>query len=127
MEDKQSKINVKSILEMNGGAFMERADYEVAKILNNIFDPNTKPTQKRTMTLKIDFIPDDDRTGIQVEVTAASKLANTTPSRTSLYVAGENGTGEVTVVEMLPQLPGQTSLDGMEQTGPATLKVIKCS
>lgn len=35
-----------SIVQMRGGAFLERADYEMAKIMNNIIDPNTKATAK---------------------------------------------------------------------------------
>lgn len=47
------------------------------------------------------------------------------PVVTSLYIAGEDGTGEVQAVEMVPQIPGQTSLDGGEQEAPAALKIIK--
>ena len=45
-------INAKSLLEMNGGAFMERTDYEVKKVLDNILDANTKAVEKRKITLK---------------------------------------------------------------------------
>jgi len=34
-------------------------------------------------------------------------------------------TGEVQAVEMVPQIPGQTSLDGSEQDAPSALKIIK--
>lgn len=56
--------STKSILEMARGAILERVDYEMAKILDNILDANTKATAKRKMTLTLTFAPDDER-GIQ--------------------------------------------------------------
>lgn len=117
----------KSILEMAMGAFQERVDYEMARILDNILDDNTQPTAKRKMVLTMEFVPDDDRTNITVNVTAKSTLAATTPVRTSLYVCGDSRNGQISVVEMVPQVPGQRSLDGQEQEAPAMLKIVKIS
>lgn len=39
----------KSILQMARGAFQERVDLEMAKVIDNILDPNTKPAQKRKL------------------------------------------------------------------------------
>ncbi len=119
------KYDTKSILQMAKGAFQERVDLEMSKIIENILDPNTKPTQKRKLTMTIEFAPDDSRTDIAVNVVVKSNLAPTVPARTSLYIAGDNSTGECQVVEMVPQIPGQVSLDGPEQEAPATLKIIK--
>ena len=41
----------KSILQMARGAITERADYEMARIIGNIMDANTKATAKRKLTL----------------------------------------------------------------------------
>lgn len=41
------QLDKKSILEMSMGAILERVDYEMEKVLNNILDLNTKPTGKR--------------------------------------------------------------------------------
>lgn len=35
------EVNTKSILQMAGGAIMERVDYEMPLIVANISDPNT--------------------------------------------------------------------------------------
>ena len=67
-------MNQKSIIDMAHGAFKERADYEMAKILENILDPNTKAEKKRTLTIQMVFVPDSERQTVQVEVTAKSKL-----------------------------------------------------
>lgn len=37
----------KSILQMARGAIMERADYEMTHLMENILDPNTAATAKR--------------------------------------------------------------------------------
>ena len=119
-----SNITAKSILEMNNGAFMERADVEVAKIINNILDANTSPTAKRKMTLNFVFMPDADRQGIVVDLEVSSKLSSMVPRWTSLYVTADGSSGELQVVEMVPQIPGQMELGGGEQSQPVQLKLI---
>lgn len=114
----------KSILEMGRGAFIERADYEMARVMDNILDANTKATTKRKITITMEFVPDDTRTNVQVSVTAKSTLAATNPVMTSLYIAGDYN-GEVQAVEMVPQVPGQMGMDGDEQSAPPTLKLVK--
>ena len=49
-----NKMTGESILQMGRGAFAERADYEMRKVIDNILDPNTKATAKRKITLKGD-------------------------------------------------------------------------
>lgn len=115
----------KSILEMARGAFLERVDYEMAKVFDNILDANTVADKKRKLTVSIVFTPDNDRQNIGVAFECKSTLVPAAPAVTSLYVAGENHTGEIQVVEMVPQVPGQMSLDGQEQEAPATLKLVK--
>ncbi|WP_298029724.1 hypothetical protein [uncultured Dysosmobacter sp.] len=109
----------KSILQMARGAIMERADYEMSRLLENILDPNTKATEKRKLTLTLELKPDDDRQSIVVSCVAKSTLAATNPVVTSLYVADED-----TIVEMVPQVPGQQAMDGSEQDHPPILKVV---
>ena len=65
-------MNQKSIIDMARGAFKERADYEMAKTLENILDPNTKAEKKRTLTIQMVFVPDSERQTVQVVVTAKS-------------------------------------------------------
>lgn len=116
--------NRKSIIDMAQGAIKERVDYEMAHILDNIMDPNTAPTKKRTLTLQLVFSPDSERRQIGVAVTAKSKLEPTNPVGTALYLTGDSN-GELTAVEMVPQIPGQQDIAGGEQEEPATLRLIK--
>ena len=115
----------KSILEMARGGFMERADYEMEKIVRNILDPNTKATGKRKLTITMELQPDDERENIVVKFAAKSTLTPTNPAQTMLYISGEDVTGEMQIAEMAPQIPGQYSLDGIEQEPPAVLRLIK--
>ena len=50
-----------SIMSMARGAFEERVDYEMDKVIQNILDPNTKATAKRKITLTIELTPDAAR------------------------------------------------------------------
>lgn len=38
------QFDKKSILEMSMGAILERVDYEMGRVLENVLDPNTKAT-----------------------------------------------------------------------------------
>ena len=115
----------KGILEMARGAIMERADYEMNRIFENIQDANTKPTAKRKLVVTLTLIPDDKRQNVSVACSAVSTLAPTTPIITNLYVAGEDSDGIPQVIEMTPQIPGQVDVFGSVQESPAVLRVIK--
>lgn len=116
----------KSILQMARGAIQERADYEMTRILENILenilDYNTSPTAKRKLVITLELKPDDSRQNISVSCTAKSTLAATNPVTTALYVASDD-----TIVEMVPQIPGQMDMDGNETETPPTLKLVNFS
>lgn len=115
--------NIKnSILDMATGAIKERVDYDVAKVIGNILDPNTKAQAKRKITLTIEFAPDEDRKKIAISVTSKATLCPTNPVSTALAFV-PNRDGEAQLVEMVPQVPGQMALDGTEQAAPKLLKL----
>ncbi len=113
-------IYFKSILEMNGGAFMERANCAMAQIAENINDPNTPSKFKRKLTMTFEFTVDADRENVAVDCITKATLAPLNPSRTFLYATGDGN-----FVEAPRQTPGQIGFGGMEQEAPAHLKVIK--
>lgn len=39
----------RSIMQMCRGAFQERVDYEMPRLIENILDPNTSPTKIRSL------------------------------------------------------------------------------
>lgn len=114
----------KSILDMAMGAFKERADYEMSKVIDNILDPNTRADKKRSITVTIELLPDSERQNLRISTTVKSKLEPTNPISTALYITG-NENGEPTIVEMVPQIPGQIAMDGSEQSEPILLKILK--
>lgn len=116
------QFDKKSILEMTMGAILERVDYEMGRVLDNIIDPNTKATAKRKITVNLELIPSSDRKTITVQSTAKSTLVPTEPITTSLFITSQPGTGEMVVAEMTPQVPGQVSMDGNVQEQPKVLK-----
>ncbi|SMC38194.1 hypothetical protein [Papillibacter cinnamivorans] len=120
----EAKIDRKGILEMARGGFLERADYEMTKIIDNILDPNTRADKKRTLTITLDLIPDADRQTIRVNTVVKSKLEPTNPVATSLYISGGVG-GDMVVSELVPQVPGQTSFSGDVQEAPPLLRLVK--
>ena len=115
MNDEQKK----SILQMAKGAFEERADYEMGRIIDNILDPNTDPKAKRTLTLTLTLTPDDARQTVGVSCVAKSKMAPTNPVVTMLYVSDKKN-----VLEMCPQIPGQFAISGTEEDEPVMLRVV---
>lgn len=114
-------LNKRSIIDMARGAIKERADYEMTRVVENILDPNTSATAARkiTITLTLTLKSDDTRQNIAVSCVAKSTLAATNPVTTSLYVADEES-----IVEMVPQIPGQLAVDAGEQEAPPMLKLI---
>lgn len=59
------QLDKKSILEMSMGSILERVDYEMGKVIDNILDPNTKATGKRKITVSLELIPSADRKTIR--------------------------------------------------------------
>lgn len=117
-----NELEKKSILEMSMGAILERVDYEMGRVIDNILDPNTKPNGKRKITVGLELTPSADRRTITVQTTAKSTLVPTDPITTSLYITNQPGTGEMVVAEMTPQVPGQLGMDGGKQDQSKVLK-----
>lgn len=119
-----NKLTKESILQMGQGAFAERADYEMSRVIDNILDPNTKATAKRKITVTLELVPNEERTQISVNVTAKATVAPTNPATTTLFVTGDEN-GELAVVEAVPQVPGQMTMSGETQEEPKILKLLK--
>ena len=111
-----------SLLQMAKGAIQERVDYEVTRVVDNLLDMNTEAKAKRKVTLTITMTADDDRRVVKVEASAKSTLAPVTPIGTSLVITAD-GNGEMMLAEIIPQVPGQVSMDGAVQEAPKILKI----
>lgn len=76
---------------LGGGAVLEMFEDALQQVLDNIMDPNTKPTSVREVTLKIKIKPDEDRELAQVEVLPSVKLANVNAYPTQLFLGKDGG------------------------------------
>lgn len=76
-----------TLASMCGGGVQERINRCLAKISDNILDPNTEAKKKRTLTIQITFTPDeDDREDVSVDVATNVKLAPETGLSTQLWI-----------------------------------------
>lgn len=112
-----------SIMNMARGAFLERVDYEMERVIENIFDVNTEAKAKRKITVTLEVLPNNERKMFTVNVTAKSTLATTAPVSTMLYVTNDTD-GEVMIREMVTQVSGQMDFDGGEQEPPKILNLL---
>lgn len=115
-------MDSKSILEMSQGAILERVNYEMGKVIDNILDLNTKPDAKRKLSITLELTPSADRKTITVRTTAKSTLVATDPVTTGLFITSNPCDGQMLVAEMVPQIPGQFDFSGGEQSEPNILK-----
>ena len=100
-----------NILQLAQGAVQEKLDREFEKVFENIQDRNVKATAKRTITLKIDLVPDDVRQVVKTNVTATSKLAPTDPVTTTILTGKDLTTNKIEARELQSGVPGQTYID----------------
>ena len=100
-------LDKKSILEMGQGSFMEIADYGMAKLLDNIMDPNTQATSPRTLTITLKLTTNEQRSKVAVECTHKLGFGKMLPLETTLHTLTDRETGEICMVEATPQIPGQ--------------------
>jgi hypothetical protein len=59
---------------------------ELRRVIENILDPNTPAKKKRSVTLKIVFIPDESREQNRVEISCTSVLAAARESATTVWL-----------------------------------------
>jgi hypothetical protein len=64
-----------SLENIADGAVVEQFAIELQNVLRNIADPNTRALFKREITMKVVFIPNEDRDLISMGVQCTSKLA----------------------------------------------------
>lgn len=117
-------MNRKSFLESANGAILERADYELNRIFDNIMDPNTRAAKKRKLTLTIEFLPNDERSQISYGCVVKPSLEPTAPIMGTFQIVAD-ADGCPAMVELVPQVPGQISIEGAEQTEPNVIQLKK--
>lgn len=97
--------------QLAGGAIQEKVDHELVKIFNNIHDPNTEAEDKRTMTIKIELKPDENRQTIKTTSNISIKLANVKDTSATILTGKDLETGKIEARELKSKSPGQTYFD----------------
>lgn len=97
--------------DLANGAIQEKLDYELNKVFANIHDLNTKAKDKRTVTIKLDFTPDDNRQTVAVDSNFTTKLANVEGVSTTVLTGRDLSSGHVEAKELKSNMPGQTYFD----------------
>lgn len=93
------------------GAIQEKLDYELQKVFANIHDTNTKAKDKRIITIKLEFQPDENRQTVAVNSDFTTKLANVEGVSTIVLTGKDLKSGSVEARELKSNVPGQTYFD----------------
>ena len=102
---------IKKLDELMDGALTERFNYEMERVLLNVFDPNTNPRAKRQIQIVIDIAPNERRDAAEFKVDVKSKLAPPVAvAQTVMLNMYDNGI--VTATEFSSQVPGQIDMEG---------------
>ena len=97
--------------ELMDGALTERFNYEMTRVLQNVFDVNTDPKFKRQIQIVIDIKPNERRDAAEFRVDVKSKIAQPI-AVTQTVMLYQDDTGNVTATEITNQVPGQIDMDG---------------
>jgi hypothetical protein len=96
---------------MANGAIQEKLDCELEKIFDNIHDPNTEAKDKRAITIKLEFVPDDNRQTVKVNSNISIKLANVKDVSMTVLTGKDLSNGKIEAKELKSNIPGQTYFD----------------
>lgn len=80
-----------SLININQGAAVNIFERCLDQIMANIKDPNTDAEAIRTVTLKIKFKPNADRTGVDAIIVPKVDLAGIKAHKGSAFIISEGG------------------------------------
>jgi len=97
------------------GALQERVDRAIAKVVDNILDPNTDAKKKRTIQIAITFVPnEDDREDVSVMTSTTVKLVPEEGISTQMFLQKDLTNGHIVATEHKKgTIKGQLTLDEM--------------
>jgi hypothetical protein len=93
-------VNPIDLSNLAGGAIAERFNVELAKVLENIADPNTDPKQARSLTVKLTFKADEERDIANVSIETKTALASAKKLETK-FVLDRDYLGNVVGAELI--------------------------
>ncbi|WP_079479689.1 hypothetical protein [Halobacillus salinus] len=96
--------------EVADGALQEQFNVEHQRVVQNMFDRNTKAKAKRKITIELEYVPNEQRELANLTLNVKSKLAPAESVPTSLMI-GADGDGQVVGKELRSGIRGQTYFD----------------
>ena len=117
---------IKQLDELMDGALTERFNMEMARVLQNVFDPNTDPKTKRQIQIVIEIAPNERRDAAAFTVDVKSKIAPPVKMSQTCFLY-QDDQGNVMATEITKQVPGQMDMDGNEQPMPRVVEFGKNS
>lgn len=110
--------------KLAGGTLQEKFDREVTRVIENMQDPNTPFSEKRSVTINVSFVQNELRDDAKIEISLKTKLAGVISAKTNFAIGKNLENGEVLVNEYGKQIPGQMSFSDLE-TKPENTKVTE--
>jgi hypothetical protein len=92
------------IQDLRNGGVLELLNNEINKVTDDIADPNKEAKEKRTISLTLEFAPNEDARMGTVKATVASKLGKQKAVTASLFFGYDNGKG-IASERIIPTLP----------------------
>jgi len=80
------KIKLATLETLGQGVAAELFEAELKKVLANILDPNTKPTETRSITITVSIKPNDARDMANVKIQPRVKLSPINPFDTAIFL-----------------------------------------
>ncbi|KRK83443.1 hypothetical protein FC78_GL001399 [Companilactobacillus bobalius DSM 19674] len=96
---------------MSNGGVQEKFEQELKKVSENILDENTDAKKKRSVTITLTYLPNDNRDAISVYSEVKSKLVPQNGVSTTLLVGRNDDTGAIEANELKSGIKGQTYID----------------
>ncbi|MBQ9228796.1 MAG: hypothetical protein U0H79_08385 [Eubacterium sp.] len=81
---------VNSVLDFCSGAIVERINFELYKVFENIQNRNTDE-KARKLTVEIELTPVNDRQNVRMKTQVKTRLSPTHPVETTVSFNNENG------------------------------------
>lgn len=110
--------------DLMNGAMTERFNRELSQVMRNIQDPNTDARAKRKITITLEFAPNERRDMATLKMDISSRIAPSAAISQAVFLHVDD-TGEVSATEVVSELPGQQSMDGVEQALPKVISFGK--
>lgn len=92
-----------SLTTIKGGAAVEKFDYVLSQILENIDDPNTEADAERAITLQVKMKPSPDRDEVAYSIKVTPKFAPPKADGGMMYVGRRQG--GLVAVDFNPKQP----------------------